>query len=50
MCKLFLTHLKMKLLTNYTLTNHMYIHLTVYKQTINSKSNYLYLIEILETI
>ena len=30
----------MKLPINYSLTNHMYIHLTVYKQMINCKENY----------
>ena len=40
----------MKLPTTYSLRNHMYIHLTVSKQMINSKYNYLCLIEILETV
>ena len=39
----------MKLPANYSFTNHIYIHLTEYKQMINSKYNYLCYIEIHET-
>ena len=39
--KLALTHPKIKLTTNcYSLTNHMYNHLTVCKQIIDTKMNY----------
>ena len=31
------SHLKMKLPTNYSLTNHMYIYLNVYKQITDVK-------------
>ena len=37
MCKQISSHLKMKLLRKYSLTNHMYFHLTVSKQVINNK-------------